>query len=102
LPPDGTGRGHRIFDLQSGQTARRDEDDMGLMDTIKGWFSKAKESEALDKAGDVAEKAWDKTKDVAETAWDKTKDVAEDVKDKVDDMRHGDEGGGEGQAPKPE
>ena len=48
---------------------------MGLMDTIKGWFSKGK-----DMAGDVAEKAGD----MAEGAWDKAKDVAEDVKDKFD------------------
>ena len=48
---------------------------MGLMDTIKGWFSSAKET-----AGDVA----DKTGDVAGDAWDKTKDVAGDIKDKFD------------------
>jgi hypothetical protein len=52
---------------------------------LKGWFTKAKESEAAEKAGDMAEKAWDKTKDVAEKTWDKTKDVAEDVKEKVED-----------------
>jgi len=55
---------------------------MGLMDTIKGWFSKGK-----DMAGDVAEKAegaWDKTKDVAGDMVEKAKDVAEDVKDKFD------------------
>ena len=48
---------------------------MSFMDTVKGWFSKAK-----DTAGDVAEKAGD----VAEKAWDKTKDVAGDIKDKFD------------------
>lgn len=48
---------------------------MGLMDTIKGWFSSAKET-----AGGVA----DKTGDVAGGAWDKTKDVAGDIKDKFD------------------
>ena len=48
---------------------------MGLMDTIKGWFSKAKDS-----AGDVTEKAGG----MAEGAWDKTKDVAGDIKDKFD------------------
>ena len=48
---------------------------MGLMDTIKGWFSQAK-----DTAGDVTEKAGD----MAEAAWDKTKDVAGDIKDKFD------------------
>ena len=42
---------------------------MGLMDTVKGWFSKGK-----DMAGDMAEKAGDE----AEGAWDKTKDVAAD------------------------
>jgi len=54
---------------------------MGLMDTIKGWFGKGKDS-----AGDVAEKAGD----VAEGAWDKTKDVAEDIKDKFDGDDDGD------------
>lgn len=48
---------------------------MGLMDTVKGWFSSAK-----DVAGDVAEKAGD----MGEAAWDKTKDVAGDIKDKFD------------------
>ena len=46
-----------------------------MMDTIKGWFSQAK-----DTAGDVADKAGD----MAEGAWDKTKDVAGDIKDKFD------------------
>ncbi|MCP3973366.1 MAG: hypothetical protein GY720_02600, partial [bacterium] len=50
---------------------------MGLMDTIKGWFSKGK-----DMAGDVADKAGD----AAEGAWDKTKDVAGDVADKAGDV----------------
>ena len=49
---------------------------MGFMDTVKGWFSKAK-----DTAGDVAENVGDK----AEAAWDKTKDVAGDVAEKVGD-----------------
>lgn len=70
---------------------------MGLMDTIKGWFSSAKDTagDVADKAGDKAGDAWDKTKDVAgdvaektgdvaEGAWDKTKDVAGDIKDKFD------------------
>ena len=66
---------------------------MGLMDTIKGWFSSAKETagDVADKTGDVAGDAWDKTKDVAGKAgdkagdaWDKTKDVAGDIKDKFD------------------
>jgi hypothetical protein len=48
---------------------------MSLMDTIKGWFSTAK-----DTAGDVAEKAGDAT----EGARDKTKNVAGDIKDKFD------------------
>lgn len=66
---------------------------MSLMDTVKGWFSKAKGSAGG--MGDKAEGAWDKTKDiagdvagkagdVAEKAWDKTKDVAEDIKEKFD------------------
>jgi hypothetical protein len=56
------------------------------MDTVKGWFSKAKGSagEMADKAGDVAEGAWDKTKDVAGDVAEKAKEVAEDVKDKFD------------------
>ena len=62
-----------------------------LWEKIKGWFTRAKESEAAEKAGDVAEKAWDKTKDVAEDAWEKTKDVAGDVKEKIDEMRHKDD-----------
>jgi uncharacterized protein YjbJ (UPF0337 family) len=77
---------------------------MSFMDTVKGWFSKAKDTAGdvkekaapmVEKAGDIAEGAWDKTKDVAgdvkekaapmvEKAWDKAKDVAEDVKDKFD------------------
>jgi len=59
---------------------------MGLMDTVKGWFSKGK-----DMAGDVAEDAWDKTSgvrekagDMAEGAMDKAKDVVGDIKDKFD------------------
>ena len=59
---------------------------MGLMDTIKGWFSKGKEvaGDVAEKAGDMAEGAWDKTKDVAGDVVEKAKDVAEDVKDKFD------------------
>jgi len=76
---------------------------MSFMDTVKGWFGKAKENagEVADKAGDKAEVAWDKTKDVAgdvagkagdaaEKAWDKAKDVAGDIKDRFD--RDEDEG----------
>lgn len=54
-------------------------------DKVKGWFTRAKDSEAAEKAGEYAEKAWDKTKEVSEKAWEKTKDVAEDVKEKVDE-----------------
>ena len=59
---------------------------MGLMDTVKGWFSKGKDMAGgmAEKAGDVAEGAWDKTKDVAGDMVEKAKDVAEDVKDKFD------------------
>lgn len=57
----------------------------GMWDTVKGLFIKAKDSEAAEKAGEVAEKVWDKTKDVAEKAWEKTKDVAGEVKDKVEE-----------------
>lgn len=74
-----------------------------LWEKIKGWFKKAKDSEAAEKMGDLAEKAWDKTKDVSEKAWDKTKDVAEDVKekieDKIEDIR-GDDDDDEGKADK--
>jgi len=59
----------------------------GWWDKIKAMFKKAKDSEAAEKAGDIAEKAWDKTKDVADKAWDKTKDVASDVKEKIDEKR---------------
>jgi hypothetical protein len=57
----------------------------GWWEKIKSLFTRAKESEFADKAGDIAEKAWDKTKDTAEAAWDKTKDVAGDVKEKVEE-----------------
>ncbi len=65
---------------------------MGLMDTIKGWFSKGKDTagDVAEKSGDVAEGAWDKTKDVAAKAGDMAKDVAEDVKDKFDGDDDGD------------
>ncbi|MBU1227253.1 MAG: hypothetical protein KJ698_08600 [Actinobacteria bacterium] len=70
-----------------------------FFEKLKGWFTKAKESEAAEKIGDVAEKTWDKTKDVAEKTWDKTKDVAEDVKEwgeeKIEDLRHKDDDGEE-------
>lgn len=56
-----------------------------FFDKLKGWFTRAKESEAAEKAGEFAGKAWDKTKDVSSKAWDKTKDVAGDVKEKVDE-----------------
>lgn len=73
---------------------------------LKGWFTKAKESEAAEKAGEMAGKAWDKTKDVAEKTWDKTKDVAEDVKekieDKIEDIRDKDDDADEGEEAKPE
>jgi len=54
-------------------------------DKVKGWFTRAKESEAAEKAGEIAGKAWDKTKDVADKAWDKTRDVAGELRDKVED-----------------
>ena len=52
---------------------------------LKAMFTRAKDSEAAEKAGEYAEKAWDKTKEVSGKAWDKTKDVAEDVKEKVEE-----------------
>lgn len=57
----------------------------GWWGKMKSLFTRAKESEAAEKAGEFAEKAWDKTKDVSGKAWDKTKDVAEDVKEKVEE-----------------
>ncbi len=59
---------------------------MGLMDTIKSWFSKGKgmAGDVAGKAGDMVESAADKVGDVAEAGWDKAKDVAEDIKDKFD------------------
>lgn len=71
-------------DKNTGETAETPENQT-FWAKVKGWFSTAKESEAAEKAGDFAEKAWDKTKDVSAKAWDKTKDVAEDVKGKVDE-----------------
>lgn len=52
---------------------------------LKGMFTRAKDSDAAEKAGDMAGKAWDTTKDVSGKVWDKTKDVAGDVKDKFED-----------------
>ena len=96
---------------------------MGFMDTLTGWFGKAKESASdlsekakpmVDKTKDVAGDAWDKTKevagdvgekakpvvdktkDVAGDAWDKTKGVAGDVSERAKDMVDGDDGGGDG------
>ncbi len=52
---------------------------------LKGWFTTAKDSEAAEKAGEMAGKAWKKTKETSAKAWDKTKDVAGDVKEKVEE-----------------
>ena len=59
---------------------------MGLMDTIKGWFSKGKDmaGDVADKAQDVASDVAEKAGDVAEAGWEKAKDVAEDIKDRFD------------------
>jgi hypothetical protein len=57
----------------------------GMWDKMKGWFTRAKDSETAEKAAEVAGKAWEKTKDVADKAWDKTKDVADELRDKVED-----------------
>lgn len=65
--------------------AEAEQAEMSWWEKIKALFKRARESEAAEKAGDYAEKAWDKTKDVAEKAWDKTKDVAGDVKEKVEE-----------------
>ena len=69
---------------------------MGLMDTIKGWFSKGKDmaGDVADKAGDVVGDVAEKAGDVAEAGWDKAKDVAGDIKDKFDgDDEEGGAGG---------
>lgn len=63
---------------------------------LKGWFTRAKDSEAAEKAGEIAEKTWEKTKDVSGKTWEKTKDVSGktwektkevsgEVKEKVDE-----------------
>jgi hypothetical protein len=78
----------------------------GIWARFKAMFKQAKESEAAEKAGDMAEKAWDKTKDAAGKAWEKTKDAAEDVKEfaeeKIEDIRHKDEADEEGEPGKAE
>ena len=60
---------------------------MGLMDTIKGWFGSAKDvaGDAVDKAQDMAGDAMEKAGDAAE----KAKDMAGDAVDKVQDMMPG-------------
>ena len=59
---------------------------MGLMDTIKGWFGKAKDvaGDVGETIGDVAEKAGDVAGDAFEAVKDKAEDVVETVKDKFD------------------
>jgi hypothetical protein len=71
-------------DNGNGETAETPQQETFLQ-KLKGWFTRAKDSETAEKAGEFAGKAWDKTKDVSAKAWDKTKDVAEDVKEKVDE-----------------
>ena len=59
---------------------------MGLMDTIKGWFGKAKDvaGDVGEGIGDVAEKVGDKAGDAFDVVKDKAGDVVETVKDKFD------------------
>ncbi len=59
----------------------------GMWGRVKGWFTRAKESETAEKAGEMAGKAWDKTKVVADKAWDKTKDVAGELREKIEERR---------------
>src|SRR5690606_11987631 len=61
-------------------------EDMGLLDTIKGWFSSEKVSEVADKATEKAGAAWEKTKDIAEDVADKAGDVAEGAWEKTKDI----------------
>jgi hypothetical protein len=60
---------------------------MGFMDTVKGWFSKAPDTDQLkqqagqakDKADDLATQHGDKVPDSAEKLYDKASDAAEKV-----------------------
>lgn len=70
---------------KNGSEAAATPEKQTFLQKIKGWFTRAKDSETAEKAGEFAGKAWDKTKDVSAKAWDKTKDVAGDVKEKVDE-----------------
>lgn len=60
---------------------------VGLMDTIKGWFSQAADAagDVGEKVGDVAEKAGDMAGDTFDTVKEKAGDVVEAVKDRFDD-----------------
>jgi len=71
-----------------------------LWDKVKGWFTTAKDSEAAEKMGDAAGKAWDKTKDVAEDVKEWGEEKIDDLRDKDDDDED-DKGEGEGEE-KPE
>ncbi|HET9201667.1 MAG TPA: hypothetical protein VFP67_00840 [Acidimicrobiia bacterium] len=53
--------------------------EMGLMDTIKGWFGGAKEQGA-----DMAQKAEDFAEDAVDTAREKASDVMDSAKDKLE------------------
>ncbi len=59
---------------------------MGFMDTVKGWFGKAKDvaGDVGETLGDVAEKAGDAAGDAFDAVKDKAGDVADAVKDKFD------------------
>jgi len=72
---------------------------MGLLDTIKGWFSKAKDvaGDVGETMGDVAEKAGDVAGDAFDTVKDKAGDVVESVKDKFDGDDDAPADGGAGQ-----
>ena len=70
---------------------------MGLMDTIKGWFGKAKDvaGDVGESMGDVADKVGDKAGGAFDAVKDKAGDVVEGVKDKFDGDDD-DDGGGQG------
>ncbi len=63
---------------------------MGMLDTIKGWFSSAKdkvgdmERDAVDEAKDIAGGRDDRVSDMERDAIDQAKDIAGGIKDKFD------------------
>ncbi|MEE9179143.1 MAG: hypothetical protein V3U46_12010 [Acidimicrobiia bacterium] len=74
---------------------------MGFLDTIKGWFTSAKdkvgdmERDAVDQAKDIAGGVDDRLSDMERDAVDQAKDIAGGIKDKFDGggADEGDDGG---------